>query len=125
MTIWLMVFHAVFSGNNFANDSIDRIRISPPDDNSDAHEQEQEQHQQQPHHQQPQSDPQSQSQSQSQQINYSHQLSDSMNNTPSPGLINIPTTIDGLIEYIAKNGDDFEGRILSEIAQINERTLFR
>lgn len=37
----------------------------------------------------------------------------------------IPTTIDGLIEYIAKNGDSFEEKIIAEIAQMNERSLFR
>lgn len=37
----------------------------------------------------------------------------------------VPTTIDGLIEYIAKNGDDFEEKIAADIAQLNERTLFR
>lgn len=37
----------------------------------------------------------------------------------------IPTTIDGLIEFIAKNGDEFEEKILNEITQMNEPTLFR
>lgn len=37
----------------------------------------------------------------------------------------IPKTIDGLIEYIAINGDDFEEKIVAKIAQMNERTLFR
>lgn len=37
----------------------------------------------------------------------------------------IPTTIDGLIEYIAKNGDYYETKIIEEIAQMNERSLFR
>lgn len=37
----------------------------------------------------------------------------------------IPKTIDGLIEYIAINGDDFEEKIVTKIAQMNERTLFR
>ncbi|XP_031635999.1 SURP and G-patch domain-containing protein 1 isoform X2 [Contarinia nasturtii] len=38
---------------------------------------------------------------------------------------NIPTNIDDLIEYIAKNGDSFEEKIIAEIAQMNERSLFR
>lgn len=37
----------------------------------------------------------------------------------------IPTTIDGLIEFIAINGDEHEEKIITEIAQMNERTLFR
>lgn len=37
----------------------------------------------------------------------------------------IPTTIDGLIEFIAINGDEFEENILTEITQMNEPTLFR
>lgn len=37
----------------------------------------------------------------------------------------IPTTIDGLIEFIAKNGDNCETKIIDEIAQMNERSLFR
>lgn len=37
----------------------------------------------------------------------------------------IPTTIDGLIEFIAINGDEFEEKILIEINQMNEPTLFR
>lgn len=37
----------------------------------------------------------------------------------------IPTTIDGLIMYIAINGDEFEGKILAEMAKMNEPTLFR
>lgn len=37
----------------------------------------------------------------------------------------IPTTIDGLIEFIANNGDEHEEKIIAEIAQMNERTLFR
>lgn len=37
----------------------------------------------------------------------------------------IPTTIDGLIEFIANNGDEFEEKILTEITQMNEPTLFR
>lgn len=67
---------------------------------------------------------------QQQQINKPHPLSnnDVMSNQSSPtttSLQFIPTTIDGLIEYIAKNGDNFEGKIISEIEQMNERTLFR
>lgn len=37
----------------------------------------------------------------------------------------IPTTITDLIEFIAKNGDEHEEKIITEIAQMNERTLFR
>ncbi|XP_055327028.1 SURP and G-patch domain-containing protein 1 isoform X2 [Sitodiplosis mosellana] len=37
----------------------------------------------------------------------------------------IPTTIDGLIEYISTMGDSFEEKIIAEIAQMNERSLFR
>lgn len=37
----------------------------------------------------------------------------------------IPTTIDGLIEFIAINGDSYEEKIIAEIAQMNERSLFR
>lgn len=39
--------------------------------------------------------------------------------------LTIPTTIDGLIKYIAENGDHWEEVIVDEIAQMNERTLFR
>lgn len=67
---------------------------------------------------------------QQQQINKTHPLSnnDIMSNQSSSTTTSsqvIPTTIDGLIEYIAKNGDDFEGKIISQIEQMNERTLFR
>lgn len=37
----------------------------------------------------------------------------------------IPTTIDDLIECIALNGDQHEEIIKAQIAQINERSLFR
>lgn len=37
----------------------------------------------------------------------------------------IPTTIDDLIEFIAISGDQFEEKIISEITQMNEPTLFR
>lgn len=44
---------------------------------------------------------------------------------PNANMNAIPTTIDGLIEFIAINGDAFEEKILTEITQMNEPTLFR
>lgn len=51
------------------------------------------------------------------------QINDQLNS--SNLIIPIPTTIDGLIEYIALNGDEHEEKIISQIAQMNERSLFR
>lgn len=50
-----------------------------------------------------------------------------MNTTPNIAAAKppIPTTIDGLIKFIATNGDEYEEKIIAEIAQMNERTLFR
>lgn len=101
----LMVFYVVFSGNNYLNENqMNRNcgNIEQMDENP-------------------------------RQSNQSHSLpplNTDLNTTNTTANIaatksTIPTTIDGLIEFIAVNGDEYEEKILTEIAQMNERTLFR
>lgn len=108
-----MAFYVVFSGNNFPNenqmnrncgliDQMERIVVKPHQSNN------------------------------LQALNSEMNTNTNMNMNSSQSPPNnaalkptIPTTIDGLIEYIAKNGDENEEKIIAEIAQMNERTLFR
>lgn len=96
-----MVFYVVFSGNNYLNEN-QMSRNCGNIEQMDAN------------------------------ARQSHSLpplnTDSNTNTPANIIAaksTIPTTIDGLIEFIAKNGDEHEEKIITEIAQMNERSLFR
>lgn len=104
-----MAFYVVFSGNNYLNENqmsrncsnieqMERNFVNPHQMNKHL--------QQQP-----------------------HELNSNLNAMSSSSIAatkpTIPTTIDGLIDYIATMGDSFEEKIIAEIAQMNERSLFR
>lgn len=96
-----MVFYVVFSGNNYLNENQMSRNIEQMERNNvNTH----------------------------QQMNNPLPLNSDLNpsiNIAATIPTNIPTNIDDLIEYIAKNGDNCEEKIIAEIAQMNERSLFR
>lgn len=110
-----MAFYVVFSGNNFPNenqmnrncgliDQMERIVAKPHQSNN--------------------------LQALNSELNTNTNTNTNMNSSSqSPNIAalkpTIPKTIDGLIECIATKGDVYEEKIIAEIAQMNERTLFR
>lgn len=100
-----MVFYVVFSGNNFLNENQMKRHcgnVEPMERNVNINPH-------QTHNLPP--------------LNSEMHLNPTIN--PAAVKSPIPTTIDGLIEFIANNGDEYEEKIIAEIAQMNERSLFR
>lgn len=97
-----MVFYVVFSGNDFPNDT-QMIRDCGNVEHTDRNI------------------------INTHPLNSRQVLNSELNAPPNVAALKptIPTTIDGLIEYIAKNGDSYEEKIIDEIEQMNERSLFR
>lgn len=136
-TTWLMVFCIVFAGNNYLNDNHDHNLIKHGNNidtarnvntntiNSNAisnyrggHDSNDAQQ-----HQTPFQRPPCAAEGGVNLTSTSNAIPSLLGNTASNSPI--PTTIDGLIEYIARNGDQYEEKIISEITKMNERTLFR